>query len=229
MRLYYMTTLETLEEHVLPEMRVRVSTFDTVNDPFELLAMSQSSKDERRRFRWLYQHWVGTLGFVSMGENWKSPLMWAHYAKNHTGACLGIEVPAFRVSKVSYKPERLRLVLDASKLKTAIDDEIVRTVVTTKFKEWEYEHEWRMLVRLGDADAETGMHYVDFTPDFELREIIMGARCVRSMSAIRKQVFGNTGEIILKKARPAFQTFSMVKQSRESSVTISPFHRVRLR
>jgi hypothetical protein len=40
MRLYYMTSLETLEAHILPSNRIKVSTFDTVNDPFELLSIS---------------------------------------------------------------------------------------------------------------------------------------------------------------------------------------------
>jgi hypothetical protein len=229
MRLYYMTTLETLEQYILPEARIRVSTFDTVNDPFELLAMSHGSKSERRKFRWLYEYWVSTLGFISMSEHWQSPLMWAHYAKNHTGICLGIEVPDGRAMKVSYEPERLKMVLDAISLETAVDDDIIRTVVSTKFKEWEYEREWRILVRLGGADPETGLHYVDFSPDFELREIIAGARCGRSLSEIRKRVFGNTGQVVMKKARPAFQTFSMLQQHQVPSLTTSPLHQLRMR
>lgn len=229
MRLYYMTSLETLEDYILPHARIRVSTFDKVNDPFELLAMSQSNKKSRREFTWLYEHWVKTLGFISMSETWSNPLMWAHYGKNHTGACLGIEVSAGRAMKVSYEPSRLRMVLDATNLEAAVDDEIIRTVVTTKYKEWEYEREWRLLERLEHPAPETGLHYLDFSPDFELREIILGARCERPMSAIRKQVYGNTGEIVMKKARPAFQTFRMVQQRQATSMTISPLHGVRLR
>ena len=224
MRLYYRTSLETLENLILPEMRIRVSTFDTVNDPFELLAMSQTDKEGRKSFKWLYDYWAASLGFISMSEHWKSPLMWAHYAKNHTGVCLGLELPDTRAMKVNYQPERLKAALDASKLETAVDDEVIRTAVTTKFREWEYEREWRMLVQLGAPDEDTGMHYVDFSPDFELREIITGARCKRSLDDIRNQVFANTGEIVLKAARPAFQSFSMVCQKLATSMTIGPLH-----
>ena len=42
MRLYYMTTLETLESHILPSLRIKISTFDTVNDPFELLGVTHT-------------------------------------------------------------------------------------------------------------------------------------------------------------------------------------------
>lgn len=44
--------------------------------------------------------------------------------------------------KVSYEPSRLQMMLDATNLEAAVDDEIIRTMVTTKNKEWEYEREW---------------------------------------------------------------------------------------
>ena len=226
MRLYYTTTLETLEQYILPWNRIRISTFDKVNDPFELLAMNQGDKSVRLRFRWLYQYWVKTLGFISMSETWTSPLVWAHYANGHTGVCLGVEVLDGRPMKVSYEPARLQMVLDASKLETAVDDEMTRTVVTTKYKAWEYEREWRVLERLDHPDAETGLHYLDFSPNFELREIIVGARCEQSPSAIRKQVYGNTAKIVMRKARAGFETFRIVQQKQAPSITISPLHQV---
>lgn len=229
-RLYYMTSVETLEEFILPDMRIRLSTFDAVNDPFELLALRHGGREQRRRFAWLYDYWVRLLGFVSLSETWRSPLMWAHYARNHTGVCLGIDVPKGRALKVNYEPERLRLVLDATKLETALDTELVRTLVTTKFSDWQYEREWRVVERLEAApDADTGLHYLPFSLDFELREIILGARCARKPGQVRKQVFGNTSEIVVRKVRAAFNTFEMVRQLQSEEVRISPLHRVRLR
>jgi hypothetical protein len=228
-RLYYTTSLETLEQFILPEMRVRLSTFDTVNDPFELLALRRDDRKERRRFDWLYKYWVEVLGFVSLSETWRSPLMWAHYGKNHTGVCLGIDVCPGRALKISYEPERLRLVFDATKLETAEDQDLIRTLVTTKFQDWRYEREWRLLERLGSPDDETGLHYLSFSPEFELREIILGSSCARRPGQIRKQVFGNTGEIVVRKARPAFHSFEMARQKDSEEVRISALHRVKLR
>ncbi len=217
-----MTTLETLENYILPEQRLRLSTFDTVNDPFELLGATQGSEKVRRQFDWLYKHWVETLGFVSFSDNWKSPLMWAHYAKNHTGVCLGVEVPKDLPMKVSYEPNRLELLLDMTRLETAIDRDVIMRVITTKFKEWEYEHEWRVVARLENKDEKTGFHYLDFTPDFELREIIVGARCERTVEDVAKQVFGVTDNVHIRKARAAFGTFSMVIQRLVHPVTVGP-------
>ncbi len=226
MLLYYMTSLETLEKYILPELRIRLSTFDTVNDPFELLGVRQSDPESRHHFAGLYELWVKTLGFVSFSDNWKSPLMWGHYAKNHTGVCLGIEVPDQRPMKVSYEPHRLQVLLEMSPLEAAVDEEVIKKVVTTKFKDWEYEREWRYIEKLVNKDEETGFYYVDFSPDFELREIIAGARCERSLEDIRKQVFGNTETITLIKARAAFGAFSMVQEKRQNVLTISPLHQV---
>lgn len=103
---------------------------------------------------------------------------------------------------------------------------MIKQVVTTKFKDWEYEREWRYIEKLTNRDEETGLYYVDFSPDFELREIIAGARCERSLEDIRKQVFGNTETITLIKARAAFGTFRMVQQKRQNVLTISPLHQV---
>lgn len=226
MRLYYMTTLETLEAHILPSNRIKVSTFDKVNDPFELLCVRLADKGRRRQYRMLYEHWVKRLGFISFGEKWSSPLMWGYYAADHTGVCLGVEVPDDRVIKVQYEQERMRDLLTDSPLDDAVDDGLIQQVVTTKFKEWEYEREWRYMVNLEHPEEGTGFHFVEFSPEFELRQIIAGARCARSLDDIRKQIFGNTGEIELTQARAAFGRFEMVRQLQQPRLTVSPLHRV---
>jgi hypothetical protein len=228
-RLYYTTTLDTIERFILPQLRIRLSTFDAVNDPFELLALRRGGRSERRRFDWLYDYWVQLLGFVSLSETWQSPLMWAHYGDNHTGVCLGFDVPLGRALKVSYEPERLRLLFDATKLETAHDTDLIRTLVTTKFTDWSYEREWRILERLGSPDEETGFHFLEFSPDFELREIILGASCCRRPSEIRAQVFGNTAKVVVRKVRAGFNSFEMVRQQRVPELTITPLHRIRRR
>jgi hypothetical protein len=227
MRLYYMTTLDTLERFILPELRIRLSTFDEVNDPFELLGVRQTDREGRRHFSALYAHWVKTLGFVSFSDNWKSPLMWGHYARNHTGVCLGIEIPEERVLPMNYQPERLELLLKMSPLEAAADNDIIKQVVTTKFEGWSYEREWRYVSKLEHKDEATGFHFVEFSPDFELREIIAGARCERNLTEICQQVFGNTAVISIFKVRAAFGTFSMVRQKAQKALTISPFHQAR--
>jgi hypothetical protein len=228
MRLYYMTTLETLEKFILPENRLRVSTFDRVNDPFELLSYRQGDKRQRRHFASLYNHWVKTLGFVSLSESWQSPLMWAHYAQDHTGVCLGFDVADGVAGQVSYEPARLNDLLEPETLERDADRALVQRLATTKFMDWAYEKEWRILINLDVPDPATGLHFFDFTPDFELRQVLIGARCSATPGDIRDQVYANTSEVEIFKVRAAFGDFKMVRQRLIQTLTASPLHRVAL-
>ena len=96
--------------------------------------------------------------------------------------------------------------------------------MTTKFQDWAYENEWRYLTKLEHLDEDTGFHYIEFSPEFELREIIAGARCERDLADLRRQVFGNTETIKVFRARAAFGIFGMVRQKAEQTLTISPLH-----
>lgn len=230
MRLYYMTRLETAEKHILPEWRMKLSTFDKVNDPFELLCADQGDKLQRRILRVLRDHWTKRLGFISFSTNWRSPLMWAHYAASHTGVCLGIDiVEKDKIRKMVYEPERLKGLFDLTKPNGGANEETLLAVLTTKYKQWEYEDEWRAFAGLDDCDAKTGLYYVDFGPTILLREIIVGARCTKPVGQFAKLVKAS-GKVLkpvtIVKARPAFRTFTMVRQRRVTPITIKPSRRL---
>jgi len=55
-----------------------------------------------------------------------------------------------------------------------------------------------------------------------LREVIVGARCTKSLGSFKRLIGGveKTAQII--KARPAFETFTMVRQKRISPITVLP-------
>lgn len=226
MRLYYMTKLETAEKHILPEWRMKLSTFNKVNDPFELLGADQGDKVQKRVLRILREHWTRRLGFISFSSNWQSPLMWAHYAENHTGVCLGIDiVEEDKIRKMVYEPERLTGLFDASKPMAGANEDTLLKVLTTKYKQWEYESEWRVFANLDECDARTGLHYVDFGPTVVLREIIVGARCPKPIGQFAKLVKASgkvLSPVTICKARPAFQTFTMVRQNRVAPITVHP-------
>lgn len=226
MRLYYMTKLETAEKHILPEWRMKLSTFDKVNDPFELLCADQGDKLQKQILKVLREHWTKRLGFISFSAHWRSPLMWAHYAESHAGVCLGIDVTEEdKIRKMVYEPERLKGLFEASKPNAGADEESLLKVLTTKYKQWEYEDEWRIFANLDDRDPRTGMYYVDFGPTMFLREIIVGARCAKPVGELAKLVRASgkaLKPVSIFKARPAFKTFTMVSQKRVTPVTVRP-------
>lgn len=152
--------------------------------------------------------------------------MWAHYAESHKGVCLGIDIlEEDKIQKMVYEPDRLRGLFNEGKPNAGANQATLRTVLTTKFKQWEYENEWRVFANLDDRDAKTGLYYLDFGPNVVLREIIVGARCSKPVGDFAKLVKAS-GKVIkpvtVIKARPAFQTFSMTQQKRVKALTVKP-------
>jgi hypothetical protein len=222
MRLYYMTNLETAINHILPEKRMRLAQFDRLNDPFELLSAHMGNADERRTISLVHDHWVKTIGVICMGAHWKSPVMWAHYAKSHTGICLGFDVPNDMPKKMVYEPDRLKLLLDPAIPDDGPTRELIEKILTTKYKQWEYEDEWRLFSKLVVPDSVNGFFYLPFGPSLALREIIVGARCEKSVGSFKKLLGDVEQSVEIIKARPAFESFSMVRQKRVSVITVSP-------
>lgn len=225
MRVYYMTSHEVATKYILPERRMKLSLFQDLNDPFELQPYSLSDRDLRRISVALRSHIAVKQGLICFSDNWHSPVMWAHYADKHKGICLGFDVPEPGpdgiISPVSYNTDRLQFVLDHSKDKLGIDGEFVRTLMFTKSKEWAYEREWRTLANLNERDPITGHYYVDFGPQLQLREVILGSRNDTPVGQVAKLVKANEWPVQVLKARPAFQKFAMVKNLKIRPIRVS--------
>jgi hypothetical protein len=223
MRLYYQTSYETATGFILPERRMRLSRFHRLNDPFELRSVKlEGGRPARRAFNALMQHWDNRLGVICMGKHWRSPVMWAHYANNHSGVCLGFDVPDDKAHPISYVPDRQLLRLNPKLPLGGVTEELLFKMLTTKYEHWRYEEEWRVWSNLDEPDPGNGEFYVDFGPSLELREIIIGARCKRSASDFDR-VLGKVDQPIeIIKARAAFETFTMVQQQQFKPVKIMP-------
>lgn len=215
MRLYYMTSHAVATEHIIPERRMKLSLFDDLNDPFELRPYALSSAELRVVAKALHSSISERKGLTCFTDNWVSPVMWAHYADKHKGVCLGFDIPHEPpnelVHPVSYSIDRLKLVLDSARPLMGLDQDIYRTVVYTKSSEWAYEREWRAIANLRIADPVTGYHYVDFGPDLQLREVILGARNETPVGQVAKLIKFNEASVTVLKARPAFHEFAMVQ------------------
>ena len=220
-RLYYMTSLHWAEV-ILHERRLKLSTIPELNDPFELLAASVGHHMMRRIMRALYDHWSRTKGIICFSDNWKSPLMWAHYADKHNGVCLGFDLVQDHmqlVYPVSYSPDRLLRTLDHSKALLGIDEAFIYDCLTTKFRDWSYEREFRVFADLTDQEA-NGLYYVDFGHALRLKEVIVGARCSSTVESMATTVGQSEYAVQILKARPAFQTFEIVRQKQAPIITI---------
>jgi tetratricopeptide (TPR) repeat protein len=110
---------------------------------------------------------LNSVGIFSMATDFDHPLMWAHYAGEHTGVCIGFEgIPSSRMDHpdhflpVVYSdslPEMdkngfnvvMAMSMDehgrgyTSSFKIAFTDKTFQRAITTKSTRWSYEREWR--------------------------------------------------------------------------------------
>lgn len=91
--------------------------------------------------------WIQTLGVLCLTSKAENLLMWAHYASNHTGICIGFDsavAPFESARAVRYQEERPCVrAIDLSR----DDENLIEKVLFTKSPHWVYEFEWRCIKR----------------------------------------------------------------------------------
>lgn len=91
--------------------------------------------------------WIESIGVLCLTTARDDLLMWAHYAQNHTGICLGFDSgfePFSTAQAVRYQEGRARV----APLGTASSEQqLVENVLFVKSPHWRYESEWRCIKR----------------------------------------------------------------------------------
>ncbi|MGY4505251.1 hypothetical protein ACVWYH_009208 [Bradyrhizobium sp. GM24.11] len=146
-RLYHFTSTEYGITDIVFG-RLKVARFSSLNDPFELLA--RSTLRDRARLLENKSRLNQERGLLCFSEDWTDPVLWAHYGDRHRGICLGFDVQDGLARKINYQKTRLSDV-DARDKSAS---EILDALLYTKYKSWEYEQEWRILLKISDLDEE---------------------------------------------------------------------------
>ncbi|MGE6213317.1 DUF2971 domain-containing protein [Comamonas aquatica] len=141
------------------------------------------------------QHFIQSLGILSLSRNPTDALLWSHYAEGHSGICLGfdpdlLELDTFIKGDVEYaaRPPYVDLFLkmteelgefvrpweqhkypdeQGDKFYTAQLSRLMRANLLVKSEKWKYEEEYRMITSRPGHRA--------FSPK-ALREVILGTR-----------------------------------------------------
>lgn len=170
----------------LREKRLKVSLFNKLNDPFELCAIN-SRAPHLARFNESAKSYIGKkYGLISYSADYRSPLMWGHYAEQHRGICLGFEVDDREIHKVNYSQDRL----DFSN-KTSLNRSDVIDIITVKFLEWKYEKEYRSLINLDTAPHANGLFYENFSSKLKLVEVMLGVQNQEQVDTYEKIIRKN--------------------------------------
>lgn len=219
MRLYHFLKAE----HALDDLqrrRLKISSLDDLNDPFELLGADLGDKAMRRAFQETRTELAQQCGVLCFSRRWRNPLMWSHYADRHRGIYLGFDVPSGKCATMNYDATRLPDVLP--KLLTGGDEAQEQTMcrlLTTKFRDWKYEDEVRVFSSLETVDPVTGYCFADFNDSLVLKAVILGPRCERRVGDIADQCRGRYPGVRVFAARLAFRSFSIVER-RGSAVVV---------
>ena len=202
-RVYYLTS----EKYALCDLKhrhIKVARFNDLNDPFELIDVELSEPDVRERFRRWKREVNAECGLMCFSATWGNPVLWSHYADKHKGMCLGFDVPESELHEVEYLDRRRRLTDLVSKTAQS------GPLLCTKFRDWEYEDEYRRIINLAEARKHKDLHFWPFGPELVLREVITGARCKVTGKILNEAFADELKAVKLTRARLAFRRFQVV-------------------
>jgi hypothetical protein len=215
MRLYYFTSAQLAISNIALK-RIKISRFSDLNDPFELLAVNLADRDSRKIFRAEREKVNNTRGLICFSKDWKSPLMWGHYADKHCGMALGFDIPKDSVVSVKYEPNLSKAAIDAKK--NTPSKAFIEDLLRTKFEDWEYEREMRLFVSLTNRILEGDLYFEAFSESLKLREVIIGPKCSIPISSMRSLVSGYKPSVEVIKSRIAFTRFEVLKNKAASKI-----------
>jgi hypothetical protein len=209
MRVYYYTAQKYALLNIKNE-HIKISLLDDLNDPFEFLGVDLTDKEFRKSFQAGRDEAAKSCGIISFSKDWHNPLMWGHYGDKHKGICLGFDIDDSHIKEVTYFPERMPAEIDMKKKYGGLTEEIIENLLCTKYIDWKYENEVRVIVHLEEKDP-SGFYFTDFKGNLELKEIILGPRCDIGFNEISKYLKLYKSEITVIKSRIAFKKYKVVK------------------
>jgi len=199
---YHFTNAEYGIEN-LKKRRIKASTLHNLNDPFEMIGVELSDKMIRKSINTMKSDISSKFGILCFSQTWNNPVQWGHYADNHKGISLGFIIAETDLKKVNYVSKRL----DSSILKSA---NFPLTLLSTKFKHWHYEKEYRTVLQLDNLIKEGELYFQNFSEDLKLSKVIIGCESKLKREDVRKELCEADKNIQIIYARPAFKEFKIV-------------------
>jgi hypothetical protein len=213
-RVYYLTPTQFAISNVALQ-RIKVARFSDLNDPFELLGVDRSNVKNRHALRKKTGKINDETGLLCFSKSWSNPVLWGHYAERHTGICMGFDVAEDHLHEVIYEESLGHVKGDAKTGELVLTTKEIDRLMSTKFKDWEYEQEMRFFVKLSRLQDEAGKFFYPFSKKLVLRELILGPKCEIEIDAVRRLVDKN---VTAQKARLAFRKFAVVVDKKASMI-----------
>jgi hypothetical protein len=210
MKVYYFTSANHAVSN-LAFKRIKLSRFNKLNDPFELLAANLVNERHRRAVIALKNQLDQTKGLICFSSSWSNPLLWGHYADRHTGIALGFEISSEYLTQMHYTNQRVKITFDEKTRRVVNGMAITDKLIRTKFEDWRYEDEYRMFVSLSECVQEGSHYFCEFSSAFNLQEVILGMNCDIPIEQIRKLLAKDLSAARIKKAGLHFSKFKVIE------------------
>jgi hypothetical protein len=179
---YYFTSSEFGIDDLNNEW-IKVSTLDSLNDPFELKPYLRYESEKRKKYYKTYEEVSKEWGLLCFSKDWEEPLLWSHYADKNKGIAIGFEILQGQIIEVDYNsgPKRKEIELTEN---SSIDKNLFLDLAKIKYEKWKYENESRILVKLEDCVPSSSIilrltgHplFIKFANRLKVKEIVLGCK-----------------------------------------------------
>ncbi len=193
----------------IQDRRLKISTFESTNDPFEFLPFDLS----RRGYRWAVEQARKRLGngngMICFSGDWRSPVIWAHYAEGHGGMCLEFELADFIDTRTGGEPfgRPVNYIQHPFPFDDPPTGETYERMVYTKFADWSYEKEVRVWTTATDKDGDH--YYMGFGHNLVLHRVLLGVGCPLAEAEIDRAVGPYASPVAIEKVRRSYNKFQM--------------------
>jgi hypothetical protein len=188
---------------------LKITTFDSINDPYELRPFSFRTVEEMMAVESVRRWHADTHGLLCFSKHWKNPVIWSHYAAGHSGLCLGFDIPDAACQEVNYVSELVPFVptVDPKNPFAPASRKLIDQMHYTKYKDWAYEEEVRMWSTIDEREGDLYFH--NFGESLRLTEVILGVGCPHTVALIERAIGPYTGPVEIKRARRSLKRFEM--------------------
>lgn len=123
-----------------PEVVKKIKSLpDEIQAP--LIAKCKLSKDHTQPIFDFHKEEIFRYGVCSFSHSYNSQLMWAHYAEQHHGICVGVETDLLKSPDIKFLDVNYRIAPPLVNIFGTEEEHLLQ--VSSKYVEWSYEKEIR--------------------------------------------------------------------------------------
>jgi hypothetical protein len=213
----------------LRNRKIKISTFQDMNDPFEILGGHRSDPQlvaARTTLVALLNDWCGVLCF---SRDWQDAMLWSHYADKHKGICIGLDVkvgknlelkePHYVVKRPDFDADMSALLAVASQVNDLKPSDfhactaVMERMLLTKFSAWHYENEARCFVEMVPEQRRGSLYFAQLDEDIQPRMIILGPRCSTPAEEIQAAICGYSPPVAVVRTMLSPDSFQVIEDA----------------